>query len=726
MRKRTIPAILPVLCSLITLQTFSQLPQNVPDYLKQRFLRYVAHVPREEVYIHSDRETYIAGEVLWFKVYVIDRQSLKPSRNSRIAYFELFDDHNRSVLQKKILLDEGSGPGQVALPDTLSTGTYTIRAYTSWMKNFMPENCFLRKIAVYNTSDNEVAEERSGPADRFMIKDEGRIVKTARYSGVTLQADYIRQDSLKIVVFADHSFRERNRNLCYIFIQAHGNISQVSAKALTGDTTTVIFPVNALDPGINQVTLFDGRGIPACEKYIYKPVNENDFFALHVSDSFGLRDSITLDILPGKESSETVDSANLSISVAPLAFDSDDSGLRDYLVFGTEFGALRPDVVKNFSMGAITAEMMDSILQQVSSNWIDWQNIMQEDLPEFKFPMEKEDHILTGRLIAGEQQAIRGGEVILLCVPGKEAGFQYTLTDSEGNFSFRLPADGGLTDLVIMPDVVYGNQKITIQSSFSDQNPPTEIRHDSVMRKVLSYISKWSVNYQVSKIYGVSSLGSPLNQIVQPLKPVRFYGKPDIELIMADYIKLPVMEEVFFELLPNVSLRKKKNGYAITITDRVDNSLYITSPALMIDGIMIKDPSLIIDLDPEIVEKIDVIKGRHIVGNYIFPGLVNVITKAGDFSCVSLPGYMIRLPYQVTDPVYSFDSPEYPSQEMINNRIPDYRTTLFWNPMVRTGKKGTASVSFWSSDNRSDYVLNIQGITQAGEAISIKKIIRVR
>ena len=50
-------------------------------------------------------------------------------------------------------------------------------------------------------------------------------------------------------------------------------------------------------------------------------------------------------------------------------------------------------------------------------------------------------------------------------------------------------------------------------------------------------------------IYGVSALGSALDPLFLPIKPLRFYGKPDIELIMADYIKLPVMNEVFFELV---------------------------------------------------------------------------------------------------------------------------------------------------------------------------------
>jgi hypothetical protein len=87
---------------------------------------------------------------------------------------------------------------------------------------------------------------------------------------------------------------------------------------------------------------------------------------------------------------------------------------------------------------------------------------------------------------------------------------------------------------------------------------------------------------------------------------------------------------------------------------------------------------------------------------------------------------MIRLSYRVTEPVRSFISPDYSSVDISKNRIPDYRNTLYWNPSVKPGKDGTARVEFWSSDNKSDYIINIQGITSEGEMVSFNKIIKVK
>jgi hypothetical protein len=74
----------------------------------------------------------------------------------------------------------------------------------------------------------------------------------------------------------------------------------------------------------------------------------------------------------------------------------------------------------------------------------------------------------------------------------------------------------------------------------------------------------------------------------------------------------------------------------------------------------------------------------------------------------------------------SFVSPDYSTENLKNSRIPDYRNTLYWNPSLNPDKDGNAIAEFWSSDNKSDYVINIQGFANDGKILSIRKILRVR
>jgi hypothetical protein len=139
---------------------------------------------------------------------------------------------------------------------------------------------------------------------------------------------------------------------------------------------------------------------------------------------------------------------------------------------------------------------------------------------------------------------------------------------------------------------------------------------------------------------------------------------------------------------------------------------------------MIYDPSVIAGLDPELVEKIDVVKEPYFVDECLFYGLINIITRSGDFSCLSLPDYAVRQQYRVVDPVNTFSAPDYSTPEMKQSRNPDFRNTLYWNPSLKPDKDGNIRIEFWTSDYDTDYIITIQGLTGKGNAVSIKEIFR--
>jgi hypothetical protein len=124
-------------------------------------------------------------------------------------------------------------------------------------------------------------------------------------------------------------------------------------------------------------------------------------------------------------------------------------------------------------------------------------------------------------------------------------------------------------------------------------------------------------------------------------------------------------------------------------------------------------------MDPETVEKVDVVKERYFVGDYLFYGIINVITCAGDFSGVNLPDYAVRLRYSATDPVFTFKLPDYSSAGALTSRIPDFRNTLFWNPSLAEGTDGKYSCEFRASDYTGQYNINIQGFNVEGRPVSI-------
>lgn len=122
-----------------------------PDSITKRFAEYSEMNLQEKVYVHTDRELYLSGEILWFKLYNVNTASNTSDDFSKVAYVEIIDKNLKPVLQAKIAIDKGSGSGSLYLPVSLSSGNYQFRAYTSWMKNFSPDFYFEKNIKLVNT-----------------------------------------------------------------------------------------------------------------------------------------------------------------------------------------------------------------------------------------------------------------------------------------------------------------------------------------------------------------------------------------------------------------------------------------------------------------------------------------------------------------------------------------------------------------------------------------------
>jgi hypothetical protein len=104
-----------------------------------------------------------------FKLYYVDAYFHKLLDLSKVAYVKL-SIAITSSLQAKIALKEGLGNGSWDLPISLPSGNFKIRAYTSMMKNFIPEYFFEKSITIINPDKALVTDTisvKSRPGIRF-------------------------------------------------------------------------------------------------------------------------------------------------------------------------------------------------------------------------------------------------------------------------------------------------------------------------------------------------------------------------------------------------------------------------------------------------------------------------------------------------------------------------------------------------------------------------------
>jgi hypothetical protein len=109
---------------------------------------------QERVYLQTDKELYLAGELLWLKLYTTDAGG-RLSSFSKIGYIELVNDSIPEV-QIKVDITDGSGAGWIELPALLPTGYYRLVAYTHYMRKAEEPVFFEKRIGIINPfqSDN--------------------------------------------------------------------------------------------------------------------------------------------------------------------------------------------------------------------------------------------------------------------------------------------------------------------------------------------------------------------------------------------------------------------------------------------------------------------------------------------------------------------------------------------------------------------------------------------
>ena len=113
--------------------------------------------PIEKVYLHLDRETYFAGETIWFKAYFYSE--FLPDTISTSVFVELLDGSSKIISRKIFPVFFFAAKGQIELPDTLTEGEYFLRAYSPTMLNQEAELIYEHEVYVFSKKKNKTVNK---------------------------------------------------------------------------------------------------------------------------------------------------------------------------------------------------------------------------------------------------------------------------------------------------------------------------------------------------------------------------------------------------------------------------------------------------------------------------------------------------------------------------------------------------------------------------------------
>ncbi len=139
---------------IITILTFLFLSfiQNeddpVSNTINEKLAAWSWDNPLEKAYIHTDKPFYVAGEDIWFKVYLMVGPYHIPDTLSSVLMVELIDPEKEVFDRKLVRIREGLGYGDFNLPSDMTPGKYILRAYTQYMRNYDPAFYFRKVIDI--------------------------------------------------------------------------------------------------------------------------------------------------------------------------------------------------------------------------------------------------------------------------------------------------------------------------------------------------------------------------------------------------------------------------------------------------------------------------------------------------------------------------------------------------------------------------------------------------
>ena len=113
----------------------------------------------EKTYIATDKEFYINGETIWYKVFLVNGFTLSATDKSNVIYTELVNAKD-SVLVRQILPNQGFGSqGNIDLPEDIEEGDYKLIAYTKYMLNEKNPVPYIKKITIKVPQSQEIPQK---------------------------------------------------------------------------------------------------------------------------------------------------------------------------------------------------------------------------------------------------------------------------------------------------------------------------------------------------------------------------------------------------------------------------------------------------------------------------------------------------------------------------------------------------------------------------------------
>lgn len=655
---------------------------------------YSASSSPSRIYVQTDKEFYMPGELLWFKTYQFS-EDLKPV-NEGLSYVELYSENGYKILSSKISFDynSGRGDGTWYLPSQLLSGDYYLIAYNEHLKALGEESFFKKKIKIVSPFDeNTVIHQAIAP--KLQLKVEGGHLVKGLSSKIAYQvlknsdqAMFVQIENANGQVLVKQAVSDtgigflnfKPENLSYSIYLALpdgqkilGSFPEIRDNGLAFSTE--------VDELKNWKVILRNSGLENTDKWKIRIQHSGEIYGakqvrfdekgefVHVWSENDLKEGANwIEIL---DANNSVYGERLILNFKNLFTDSQvklnktslslREGAELIMSSGTNSNA------KKFGAVAILQDISSTLYlpntYMIPSLWLDReiknlgiirnsyfnqvffnQNLAELD-PFLILSERKRVGPLNGKQILEEpantikikfsdptSRAISNEWVQMFQLGSIGKGY-LAQTDEEGIASFKT-------------DPIIGDQQLVVnlQNSRNFKSEILENAHvfkdfNSFINEVKPVFEEILPSIEELKNYhiGVQAQNAYLRkenadfkEITDPFYNLQFFGQTEKTYKLDDYTRFVVMQEVLTEYIPEVNVRSSNSGYYLRVHNPARNLFYNSDPLILLDGIPVQNATNIINYNPLKIESIEVLSSQVYFGENVFDGVVSFKSYSKD------------------------------------------------------------------------------------------------
>ncbi len=208
----------------------------------------------EKLYLHTDKSKYLPGDTIWIRGYLLNSSFSHQEALSGFVYVELYGD--KLVKRIKIKDSESGFSGYLSIPDTLSSGSYRLRAYTRWMLNFPADFIYQKRIVVKDEKERVMQVLSENDFDLQFLPEGGRY-----FSGIPARIAFkgIKSDGFHADISGTLYSKDGEKILS--FASVHNGMGLIQLPNPDTSGYYVIASVNDGPPARFEFPLPESRGV---------------------------------------------------------------------------------------------------------------------------------------------------------------------------------------------------------------------------------------------------------------------------------------------------------------------------------------------------------------------------------------------------------------------------------------------------------------------------------